>query len=60
MFRIMSVVFKSMQIFNSIYTFKLLTNIYIYVFMAETFEIMFPCGSLSCIYFAPEMKDSHT
>jgi len=33
---------------STIYTFKLLTNLYIHVFMAETFEIMFSC-SLSCI-----------
>ena len=34
-----------------------LENHYLYVFMAETFEIMFSCGSLSCIHFAPELKD---
>ena len=52
-------VFKTMQMFSyKLYTLKL-TNLYIYVFMAETFEIMFSC-SLSCIHFAPEMKDHHT
>ena len=55
MCRIMSV-FKTMQMF----TFKLLTNLYIYVFMAETFEIMFSCSLSACIHFAPEMKDHHT
>jgi hypothetical protein len=40
---------------STMYTFKL-TNLYIHVFMAETFETMFSC-SLSCTHFAPEMKD---